>query len=94
MFWAWVPTLVSSMILSSETDDAFEDLLKANKIKYKREKSAPVSFKGEKERRNIPDFIIEDKIIVDLKAKPMILKEDYFQMRRYLVSHKKTWFNC
>ncbi|PIP25148.1 MAG: hypothetical protein COX34_00270 [Candidatus Nealsonbacteria bacterium CG23_combo_of_CG06-09_8_20_14_all_36_12] len=74
--------------------DAFEDLLKANKIKYKREKSAPVSFKGEKERRNIPDFIIEDKIIVDLKAKPMILKEDYFQMRRYLVSHKKTWFNC
>ncbi len=69
--------------------DALDVLLKDNKINYVREKALPVSFPGEDERRNIPDFIIEDKIILDLKTKNVILKEDYFQMKRYLVSYKK-----
>jgi GxxExxY protein len=69
--------------------DALEALLKENKIKYIREIPLPSSFKGERVGRNLPDFIIEDKIIVELKAKPLILKEDYFQMKRYLVSYKK-----
>ena len=69
--------------------DAFEELLKESKIKYTRERSLPLSFKGEQPRRNIPDFIIEDKVIVDLKAKRLITKEDYYQMRRYLASYKK-----
>ena len=30
------------------------------------------------------DFIIEGKIIVDIKAKKFITKEDYNQMQRYL----------
>ncbi len=70
--------------------DAFENLLKEQKIDYVREKSLPVSFVGEAERRNITDFIIEDKIIVDFKAKRLITKEDYFQMKRYLVSYGKN----
>ncbi|PIR96819.1 MAG: hypothetical protein COT91_04680 [Candidatus Doudnabacteria bacterium CG10_big_fil_rev_8_21_14_0_10_41_10] len=37
-------------------------------------------------RGNIADFLITDKIIVDLKAKKYILKEDSYQMRRYLKS--------
>lgn len=49
----------------------------------------PASFAGERDRRNIPDFIIEDKIIVDLKAKRLTTKEDYFQMKRYLASYNK-----
>jgi len=69
--------------------DALESSLKENKIIYVREKSLPISFVGEAERRNIPDFIIEDKIIVDLKAKRLITKEDYFQMKRYLASYGK-----
>lgn len=69
--------------------DALEQLLKENKIKYIREKASPSSFKGEKERRNISDFIIDDKIVLDVKAKPFITKEDYFQLRRYLVSCNK-----
>lgn len=69
--------------------DAFEKLLKENKIKYTREKSLPPSFRGERERRNIPDFLIKDKIIVDLKAKEFIEKHDYFQMQRYLTSCNK-----
>ena len=40
--------------------------------------------------RNIRDFVIEDKIILDLKAKRIVTKEDYYQMKRYLaVSNKK-----
>lgn len=69
--------------------DAFELLLKENKINYMREKPLPVSFIGEVERRNIPDFIIEDKIVVDLKVKNLTTKADYFQMKRYLVSCSK-----
>lgn len=69
--------------------DAFEQILKESKIKYDREKPLLPCFKGEKDRRNIPDFIINDKIIVDLKAKDFITKEDYFQMRRYLSSYKQ-----
>jgi len=70
--------------------DVLEKLFKENKVKYIREKPLPSSFKGEKERRNIPDFIIEDKIIIDLKSKDFITKEDYFQMQRYLKSYKKN----
>ena len=69
--------------------DALENLLRENKIKYIREKPIPPSFRGEKDRRNIPDFIIENKIVVDLKAGNFITKEDYFQMRRYLVSYSQ-----
>lgn len=69
--------------------DALEFLLKESGTNYAREKALPISFTGENERRNIPDFIIEDKIIVDLKAKDIIAKEDYFQMKRYLVSYNK-----
>lgn len=63
--------------------------MKNNCVLFEREKELPISFSGETKRRNIPDFIIEDKLIVDLKAKPIITKNDYFQMKRYLVSSKK-----
>ena len=69
--------------------DFLETILKENKINYAREAPLPPSFKGEKERRNIPDFVIDNKIIIDLKARPVILKEDYFQMQRYLISYNK-----
>jgi len=69
--------------------DYFEELLKREKIQYKRETPLPRSFRGEKERRNIPDFIIENKIIIDFKAKRLITKDDYYQMRRYLSSYNK-----
>ena len=68
--------------------DALEDILKESKISHIRELPLPDSFNGERKRRNIPDFIIENKIVVDFKAKRIITKEDYFQMRRYLASSK------
>ena len=69
--------------------DSLENLLKLENIKYEREKPLPPSFEGEKDRRNIPDFIIENTIILDLKAKRVITKDDYYQMKRYLNVYKK-----
>ena len=69
--------------------DKFEQILKGREIKYLREINLPPSFQGEKKYRNKIDFIIEDKIIIDFKAKTIITKEDYFQMQRYLTSYKK-----
>jgi len=69
--------------------DALENALKLNNIVYQREKSLPKSFNGEADNRNIPDFIIEDEIIIDIKAKRIITKSDYFQMKRYLCSANK-----
>lgn len=69
--------------------DALEKILTEHGIKYEREYIIPVSFEGEEKRRNRPDFLIENSILLDLKAKRIITKEDYFQMRRYLVSSGK-----
>lgn len=69
--------------------DALENLLKSENIKYEREKPLPPSFEGENQKRNIPDFIIEDTIILDLKAKRVTTKEDYYQIKRYLNAFNK-----
>jgi len=64
--------------------DAIENLLQKNKVKYEREKNLGKSFDGENPRRNIVDFIIDNRIIVEVKVKKFITKEDYNQMQRYL----------
>lgn len=64
--------------------DALEAKLKEAGIKYLREHALAPSFEGEQERRNVPDFIIEGIIILDVKAKRACSREDYYQMKRYL----------
>lgn len=64
--------------------DAIEEELKKNNINYEREKILPESFDGEQKGRNKVDFLIDDKIILEIKAKPFVTKEDYYQIRRYL----------
>ncbi|MFZ2975232.1 MAG: GxxExxY protein [Candidatus Moraniibacteriota bacterium] len=64
--------------------DIFEELLKENKIIYSREVELKKLFNNIIENGNIPDFIIENKIIIDFKTKKFITKEDYYQMLRYL----------
>ena len=60
--------------------DALELELKQKQIPYKREFDLDNSeIKG-----NRVDFLIDKKMIVDLKAKKFITKEDYVQMQRYL----------
>lgn len=64
--------------------DYIENLLKENDIKYKREIIIPESFVGEHKGRNKVDFIIKDRVILELKAKRILTKEDYYQTKRYL----------
>ncbi|KKW10974.1 MAG: hypothetical protein UY50_C0023G0020 [Parcubacteria group bacterium GW2011_GWA2_49_9] len=64
--------------------DAFEEGLKKANLSYTREVRLPPSFVGEKAWRNVPDFVIEGIIVVDLKAKHHVTREDYYQMQRYL----------
>lgn len=69
--------------------DLFEQKLKDNNIKYQSEVVLPKSFIGEKAGRNRIDFIFDDKIIVELKCERIMIKEFYYQLRRYLKAHNK-----
>lgn len=61
--------------------DELERKLVEKNIKYEREKRILEDniFTG-----NILDFIVEDSVVIDLKAKKFITKKDYYQMQRYL----------
>lgn len=69
--------------------DAVEEALKKSGVRYEREATLDKSFEAELERRNRVDFLLEDKIILEIKAKRMIERRDYFQLQRYLVSANK-----
>ena len=58
-----------------------ENRFTESKLIYKRECSIGDS-------GNIVDFIIEDKILLEIKAKRIITKEDYYQTQRYLQESK------
>ena len=62
--------------------DKLEEALKENNIGYKRE--LEIAKLVDSPLGNRPDFIIKNKIILDVKAKKFITKEDYYQMLRYL----------
>ena len=57
--------------------DLLEKRLKEVNILYQREMILGDS-------GNIVDFIIDNKIILELKAKRLIEREDYYQIQRYL----------
>lgn len=57
--------------------DTFEEKMKQTEMSYRRE--YPIGATG-----NIVDFLINDLVIVELKAKTILLPEDYRQIQRYL----------
>lgn len=59
--------------------------MKERGISYKRECSLLLN---KKDSGNRADFVIENKIIVEFKAKNFIEKEDYYQLKRYLIIRK------
>ncbi len=66
--------------LERQYGDLIEKILIEKKIKYEREKL--ISKTGNDINR--ADFIIENKIVLELKARPIITREDYYQVKRYL----------
>ncbi|GEM_PF-285369 len=69
--------------------DAIEERLKMKGLLYEREKVLPTSFEGERFGRNRIDFIIENKIIIEIKTKRFVGKEEYRQCTRYLEAFDK-----
>lgn len=63
---------------------AVEKLLELNKIKYEKELKCDVYIDKEKIGVQILDFLVEDKIILELKAVPILTPEHFRQLRRYL----------
>jgi len=61
--------------------DLLEVKLKEKGTKYEREKLLPSNNKRSADK---VDFCIENKILIEIKAKKFITKEDYFQMANYL----------
>lgn len=69
--------------------DAFARELQKENIKFRRE--SPIAIADRKS--NFVDFIVEDKVAVELKAKYFTDKEDYYQLQRYLqVANLKLGF--
>lgn len=64
--------------------DLLELELKNTGLHFEREKILPVEILGEKNTSNKVDFCIESEVLLDLKSKKFITKDDYFQMMRYL----------
>ncbi len=63
--------------------DYLETVLKENNIKFEREKELSID-KIENQFTNRVDFVINNMLLIDLKAKDLVTKEDYYQMNRYL----------
>ncbi|PIR92075.1 GxxExxY protein [Candidatus Falkowbacteria bacterium CG10_big_fil_rev_8_21_14_0_10_44_15] len=66
--------------------DYFKKLLQQKNLKYIREYRFNDHQYGKGDVRCIVDFIIEDKIIVEFKTRDSLTKEDYYQVKRYLVT--------
>lgn len=69
--------------------DGIEQELKKQNIAFKREYILSSSFQGEESGRNKVDFLIENAVIIEIKAKRVLTKDDYYQMKRYLVATNK-----
>ncbi len=62
--------------------------LKSQKINISNQSRIDIFYNNEKIGVYIPDIIVEDKIIIELKSKPFITKEDEKQFWGYLKGSK------
>ncbi|MFH1202233.1 MAG: GxxExxY protein [Candidatus Omnitrophota bacterium] len=62
--------------------------LKSKNINFDEEKYLPVMYKGHKIGIYKPDFIIEDKVILEIKAVPLLTKAMFDQIYYYLKGSK------
>ena|SRR3989344_2418440 len=57
---------------------------KAFKLDIDKEKKIPILVEGKKVGIYIPDFVIGDKVMIEVKAKDFIIKPDLLQFWQYL----------
>jgi GxxExxY protein len=58
--------------------------LKQSNLEHEREAVANLTYKGEKIGKYYLDFVIENKIVLELKATPQFKRIDFKQVRAYL----------
>ena len=63
---------------------AFVNQFDVLKLTYKKEPVIPISFLGERVGEYRPDFVVEDKVIVELKVLPRLNLRDEKQLWYYL----------
>ena len=68
--------------------DVFETLLKKEKISYKRELYCPVIFEGKLISRKFLDFLVDEKIVVEMKVGNYRYKSVCSQLFEYLKNNK------
>ncbi len=68
--------------------DAVEIILKENNIQYLREARTDNSLLAKRFGLYKLDFLVDNKVILELKSKTLLTKEDYYQLKRYLESKK------
>lgn len=69
--------------------DAIESRLKKFGILYEREKILNPAFAEEMKGRNKVDFLIGDMVVLEIKTKRFLTREDYYQTKRYLSALNK-----
>ncbi len=68
--------------------DRLEQSLKEENLKYQREVKIEFELDNNCVGGNVADFIVEDLIIIECKAKRFITRDDYYQIQRYLNAKK------
>jgi GxxExxY protein len=63
---------------------AFEEILKINKIKYKKELHCPISFRDKIIGRYFVDFLVDNKIVVEFKIGNEMYQRHFKQVIGYL----------
>ena len=66
--------------------DAIEEVLKRDQIPYEREKLIKLKFENLEVSDFFADFVINNKILLEVKAKPFITNDDIRQTSRYIKS--------
>ena len=75
-----VQNMLGRYATEKQYGNLFEKKLQENNIIFEREKL--ISKTGDDINR--ADFVIDNSVIIELKAKPFIEKADYYQVKRYL----------
>lgn len=77
----------------SVIDNALALALKENGLHVESQKRIDVYFKEKKVGTYIPDKIVNEKILLEIKSKPFVIKQDIEQFWKYLKSsHYKLGF--
>ncbi len=66
--------------------DAIEEVLKREKIPYERERKIVLKFENLEVSDFFADFVVDNKILLEVKAKPFITNHDIRQASRYIKS--------